>query len=67
MTSNSSIFISKNHDQYIIIVRENGSYSIYKNGNTLEPLDIEEVPFEIRESVSLDIKRQISNLNAKAN
>ena len=66
MTSNSSTFTSNNHDQYIIIVSENGSYSIYKNANTLEPLDIEEVPFEIRESVSLDIKRQISNLNAKA-
>jgi len=62
--SKTSEYQSKDHDTYTLLVRNDETYSIYKNANAIENLDLEEIPLEIRESVKLEIERLRSNIRA---
>lgn len=57
-------FYSKNHDSYVIHLRENFEYDIYKNSQFLHPLKLQDVPIDIRSSMELELGRLICNLEA---
>lgn len=60
----TSTVISDNHDSFVIQVVESGSHFIYKNGNYIESLEIEDCPIEIQEKIKLELRRLNSNLDA---